>query len=49
MRIDKMKDEFINVGAHEFRTPIQSVLGYLELAKADPEYNAIHKEKRWAN
>ncbi len=45
MRIDKMKDEFINVAAHEFRTPIQSVLGYLELAKADPEYNAIDNKR----
>jgi two-component system, OmpR family, sensor histidine kinase VicK len=45
MRIDKMKDEFINVAAHEFRTPIQSVLGYLELAKADSEYNTIDKKR----
>jgi signal transduction histidine kinase len=28
---DKMKDEFINVAAHELRTPIQPILGLTEL------------------
>lgn len=45
MRLDKMKDEFINVAAHEFKTPIQSVLGYLELARADSEYNTTDKKR----
>lgn len=30
---DKMKDEFINVAAHELRTPIQPILTYGELAQ----------------
>jgi signal transduction histidine kinase len=30
---DKMKQEFINIAAHELRTPIQPILGYSELAK----------------
>lgn len=36
---DKLKDEFINVAAHELRTPIQPILGlteYLHLAKGGP-------------
>ncbi len=35
---DKMQQEFINIAAHELRTPAQSILGYAELAKADPPY-----------
>jgi signal transduction histidine kinase len=36
---DKLKDEFINVAAHELRTPIQPILGlteYLHLSKEGP-------------
>ncbi|HEY7081438.1 MAG TPA: HAMP domain-containing sensor histidine kinase [Nitrososphaeraceae archaeon] len=29
---DKMQKEFINISAHELRTPIQAILGYSELA-----------------
>jgi len=32
--IDKMKDEFINVAAHELRTPIQPIIGLSELLKS---------------
>jgi signal transduction histidine kinase len=35
---DKLQQEFINIAAHELRTPAQSILGYAELAKADPQY-----------
>jgi hypothetical protein len=35
---DKMQQEFINKAAHELRTPAQSILGYAELAKTDPQY-----------
>ncbi|MGC2573953.1 MAG: hypothetical protein WA364_20750 [Candidatus Nitrosopolaris sp.] len=34
----KMQQEFINIEAHELRTPAQSILGYAELAKEDPQY-----------
>jgi two-component system, OmpR family, sensor histidine kinase VicK len=34
---DKMQQEFINIAAHELRTPAQSILGYAELAKTDPQ------------
>jgi signal transduction histidine kinase len=30
---DKMQEEFINVAAHELRTPTQSIMGYSELLK----------------
>jgi two-component system sensor histidine kinase VicK len=33
---DKMQQEFINIAAHELKTPAQSILGYAELAIADP-------------
>src|SRR5215472_18597896 len=32
---DRMQ-EFINIAAHELRTPAQSILGYAELAMTDP-------------
>jgi two-component system, OmpR family, sensor histidine kinase VicK len=33
---DKMQREFINIAAHELRTPTQSILGYSELLQDDP-------------
>ncbi len=41
---DKMQKDFINIAAHELRTPIQSVLGYTELAMADSAYVEFDKE-----
>jgi signal transduction histidine kinase len=37
---DKMQREFINIAAHELRTPAQSVLGYAELVRE----NALDKQ-----
>ena len=37
---DKMQKEFINIAAHELRTPAQSVLGYAELIRED----ALHRQ-----
>jgi signal transduction histidine kinase len=34
---DLMQREFINIAAHELRTPTQSIAGYLELLKNFPE------------
>ena len=31
---DKLKDEFINVAAHELRTPIQPILGLCEVLRS---------------
>ena len=33
---DRMQREFINIAAHELRTPTQSILGYSELLQDDP-------------
>ena len=35
---DKMKDEFVNIAAHELRTPIQPILGLSEIMR--PKVNA---------
>jgi signal transduction histidine kinase len=34
---DSMQKEFINIAAHELRTPTQSITGYSELLATDPE------------
>ncbi len=34
---DKMQKEFINIAAHELRTPTQAITGYSELLAAEPE------------
>ena len=41
---DKMQEEFINVAAHEPRTPTQSIMGYSELLKRNYDDYAITKE-----
>jgi signal transduction histidine kinase len=34
---DKMQKEFINIAAHELRTPTQAITGYSELLATEPE------------
>ena len=34
---DIIKIEFINLVAHELRTPLQSIIGYVEMIKSYPE------------
>jgi signal transduction histidine kinase len=34
---DKMQKEFINITAHELRTPTQSIIGYIEMLELYPE------------
>jgi signal transduction histidine kinase len=41
---DKMQKEFINITAHELRTPIQSMIGYTEMIKSFPEKTAIYMQ-----
>jgi len=40
-RHDKMQQEFINIAAHELRTPAQSILGYAELVRTDLHKNQV--------
>jgi len=42
---DTMQREFINIAAHELRTPAQSILGYAELASIDPKYSKEQKKE----
>jgi signal transduction histidine kinase len=35
---DKMQKDFINIAAHELRTPIQVIMGNVELATSNPVY-----------
>jgi signal transduction histidine kinase len=39
---DKMQQEFINITAHELRTPTQSIIGYVEMIKSFPERTSIY-------
>ena len=41
---EKMQQDFINIAAHELRTPIQSIVGYTELLQQD--YNLINGSDR---
>ena len=41
---DQLKDEFINVAAHELKTPIQPILGLCELLR-DRETNSIKNDE----
>jgi signal transduction histidine kinase len=39
-----MQKDFINIAAHEVRTPAQSILGYGELASTDPNLSKHDKQ-----
>jgi len=41
---DKMKDEFINVAAHELRTPIQPILGLAHVLRSKQRHGKEEKE-----
>ena len=36
-QVDLLKTEFIDIAAHELRTPIQSIIGYCEMLEAFPD------------
>jgi signal transduction histidine kinase len=39
---DKMQKEFINIAAHELRTPTQAITGYTELLEMEPENSKMY-------
>jgi two-component system sensor histidine kinase VicK len=45
---DKLKDEFINIAAHELRTPIQPILGLTQIiySKIDADVSQYEKQKQ---
>jgi len=45
-RKDQLKNEFINIAAHELRTPIQSILGMAELRRRISGSSAVAGSKR---
>jgi len=42
---ERMKDEFINVAAHEMRTPVQPILGLSELLKSKKQNNVTERDR----
>ena len=46
---DAMEKEFINLAAHELRTPSQSIIGYSELLRDLPERNKQYEEAIFRN
>jgi signal transduction histidine kinase len=42
-RKDRIKDEFVSIASHELRTPVQSILGFADLAKE----NLIDQREAW--
>ena len=41
---DKIKDEFINVAAHELRTPIQPILGLADVLRYKLQHGKLENE-----
>ena len=46
---DTMEKEFINLAAHELRTPSQSIIGYSEMLRELPERNKLYEEAIFRN
>ena len=42
---DKLQKEFVNVVAHELRTPVQSIMGFVEMMDLNPENRAVYMER----
>src|ERR671911_313182 len=42
---NKIQDQFVNIAAHELRSPAQSIVGYTELMLTDPEYKQMDKKE----
>jgi signal transduction histidine kinase len=44
-RLDEIKSSFVSVAAHELRTPLSSITGFVELL-LDEDYGALNKKQR---
>jgi len=44
-KLDSMKDDFVNIGAHELKTPLIPVIGYLSMVIKDPGLSEGNRKK----
>ena len=42
---DKLQKEFVNVVAHELRTPVQSIMGYVDMMDLNPENRVVYMDR----
>ena len=49
MEIDKQKDVFISIAAHELKTPITTIMGFSQLLQDDILLSDIEKSKHYLN
>ena len=42
---DKLQKEFVNVVAHELRTPVQSIMGFIQMLDLKPENRSFYMER----
>lgn len=42
---DKLQKEFVNIVAHELRTPVQSIMGFVEMMDLNPENRPKYMER----
>lgn len=43
-KLNTMQNEFINIAAHELRTPTQAILGYSDMLEQSPERNQMYEK-----
>lgn len=44
--LDKLKDEFVNIGAHELKTPLVPIIGYLDMMLKNNRSRLSKKERK---
>ena len=44
-KLNTLQNEFINIAAHELRTPTQVILGYSDMLEQSPERNQMYEKK----
>ena len=44
-KLDSLKDDFINIGAHELKTPLIPIIGYLSMVLKDPTLSEVNRKR----